>query len=79
MTTSAPLLLRDRGHSVIDLRETGNEGADDTFVFEMAQERQATLLTTDRDFYHTVPHLYAGHYGVVVVALRQPNRRNIVS
>ena len=37
------------------------------------------MLTTDKDFFHTVPHLFAHHYGVVVVALRQPNRRSILA
>lgn len=36
------------------------------------------LLTTDRDFYHTVPYLYPQNHGIVVVALHQPNRENII-
>ena len=38
----------------------------------------ATILTTDRDFYHTVPMLYPEHHGIVVIALRQPNRQAIL-
>jgi len=36
------------------------------------------LLTTDRDFFHTIPYLFASHHGVIVVALRQPNRAAIL-
>ena len=36
------------------------------------------MLTTDRDFYHTVPLLYEHHFGVVVIALHQPNRDAIL-
>lgn len=37
------------------------------------------LLTTDRDFVHTIPHLFDGHCGVIVIALRQPNRSSILA
>jgi len=36
-------------------------------------------LTTDRDFFHTIPPLFASHCGVIVIALRQPNRAAILS
>ncbi len=68
-----------RGHAVIDIRGTPNEGIDDRCIFEMAQERKAVFLTTDRDFFHSIPHLYSSHYGIVVIALRQPNRMAILS
>ncbi len=35
------------------------------------------LLTTDRDFFHSFPNVYAEHSGVVVIALRQPSREAI--
>jgi predicted nuclease of predicted toxin-antitoxin system len=69
--------LASAGHEVIDVRELGRAGVDDHTVFLLAQEHKATLLTTDRDFYHTVPHLYSHHCGIIVVSLRQPNRQNI--
>jgi hypothetical protein len=37
------------------------------------------LLTTDRDFFHTIPHLFNSHPDVVVVALRQRNRDAVLS
>jgi predicted nuclease of predicted toxin-antitoxin system len=75
--TAFDVLLRF-GHEAIDIRGTQNEGAEDITIFDLAQEQQATFLTTDRDFFHTVPHLYKHHFGVVVIALRQPNRHNIL-
>lgn len=46
--------------------------------FELAQQKQAILLTTDRDVFHTIPWLFAEHHGVIVVALKQPNRTAIL-
>lgn len=48
-------------------------------MFQKAQNLAAVLLTTDRDFFHTIPHLFESHFGVVVIALRQPNRSAILS
>lgn len=67
------------GHEVFDFRGTSEESLDDAAVFEKAQSLQATLLTTDRDFFHTIPHLFESHHGVVVIALRQPSRAAIIS
>jgi predicted nuclease of predicted toxin-antitoxin system len=55
------------------------QGVDDSRLFEIAQKNEAILLTTDRDFYHTVPLRYSTHYGVIVIALKQPNRESILS
>ena len=76
---AAHALLTDRGHEVLDVRGGPDEGAEDSSMFEMAQRCEAALLTTDKDFYHTVPHLFPNHYGAVVIAVRQPNRRNILA
>ncbi len=51
---SAERLLIELEHHVIDIRGTALQGADDFHLFELAQQNQAILLTTDRDFYHTV-------------------------
>lgn len=55
------------------------EGASDIELFGCAQEKSAILLTTDRDFFHTVPTLFDTHHGVIVIALRQPSRAAILS
>lgn len=76
---SAEKLLTELGHHVKDIRGTELQGANDFQLFELAQLQEAILLTTDRDFYHTVPLVYANHYGVIVIALKQPNRKAILS
>jgi predicted nuclease of predicted toxin-antitoxin system len=72
-------MLASAGHEVTDFRGSLEEGMDDSLVFQKAQGLGAILLTTDRDFFHTIPLLYPEHAGVVVVALRQPNRAGIIS
>lgn len=76
---SAEKVLIELGHQVIDIRGTKLQGVDDFRLFEIAQENEAILLTTDRDFYHTVPLRYSDHHGVIVIALKQPNREAILS
>jgi predicted nuclease of predicted toxin-antitoxin system len=74
--TTAKLLL-ENGHSVFDIRGTSEEGAEDISIFQMAQKEKAIFLTTDKDYFHTIPHLFESHYGIIVITLSQPNRRNI--
>lgn len=71
-------MLREEGHEVFDVRDSDRLDRRDEWVFEFAQQHAAILLTTDRDFFHTVPHLYPFHYGAVVFALTQPNRSSIL-
>jgi len=74
----AHALLTGRGHEVMDLRGGPDEGMDDPDIFHRAQENQAAFLTTDKDFFHTVPLLFPHHHGVVVIALRQPTGQGIL-
>ena len=67
-------LLSESGHEVIELRSVGLLGASDALIAEKAIEAGAVILTTDRDFFHTVPNTFAEHPGVVVIAVRQPSR-----
>lgn len=71
-------MLESLGHVVFDLRGTEREGSRDPEIFAEAQQRGAIFLTTDRDFFHTIPHLFPHHEGVIVIALRQPNRAAIL-
>ena len=71
-------LLEDMGHEVFDLRGSGREGLPDPDIFAEAQRCAAVFLTTDRDFFHTIPHLHEKHAGIIVIALRQPNRSAIL-
>ena len=70
-------MLESLGHVVFDLRGTEREGSPDADVFAEAQRLEAVFLTTDRDFFHTIPHLFPLHAGVIVIALRQPNRAGL--
>ena len=67
------------GHEAIRFDEVCDSGDDDESVFSVAQRLGATILTSDRDFYHMIPLLHPTHAGIVVVALRQPNRAAINS
>jgi predicted nuclease of predicted toxin-antitoxin system len=76
---AAAAVLERMGHAVHDLRGSGMEGSVDTAVVERSQHLGAVILTTDRDFFHTLHHLYPGHAGVIVIALRQPCRAAILN
>ena len=70
-------ILEKKGYTVFDIRSSEYEGSDDIDIFKLAQSKNAIFLTTDRDFFHTIPRLFENHYGVIVIALRQPNRKGI--
>ena len=72
-------ILESRGHRVFDIRLTEQEGASDVDIFKMAQKNNAIFLTTDKDFFHTIPYLFEHHHGIIVIILRQPNRRDIIN
>lgn len=76
---AAAELLRSRGHQVVDPRGTPEEGASDHALFEHAQQLEAVLLTTDKDFYHTVPLSRSEHCGAIVIALSRPSRQSILA
>ena len=74
---SAVGLIASCGHEAVPFADVCGLGADDETVFATAQRLGATILTSDRDFYHTMPLLHPSHAGIVVIALRQPNRAAI--
>ena len=76
---SAVDVIEAAGHEVIPFVDVCEFGADDEVVFESAQNLGAVILTSDRDFYHTVPLIHPEHCGIIVVALRQPNRNAILT
>ena len=76
---SAASLLIELGHDAVDIRSEGLGGSGDNELFEFCQNLGAVFLTTDRDFFHTIPHLYPKHHGVLVIALKRPNRVKILS
>ncbi|MGD8778362.1 MAG: DUF5615 family PIN-like protein [Ignavibacteria bacterium] len=70
-------LLVKSGNEIIDIRGTEHEGLDDASIFDLAQKNSAIFLTTDKDFFHTIPFLFEKHFGVIVIALSKPNRNSI--
>jgi predicted nuclease of predicted toxin-antitoxin system len=76
---SARTLLEGRSHTVIDFRMDGVVGADDSEVIELAQRNSAVILTTDRDFFHTLGRQHPDHHGIVVIALKKPTRSLILA
>lgn len=75
---SAGELLDSLGHEVIDFRNEGEIGADDTEVVQLVLQHSAVILSTDRDFFHTLGRAYPEHHGIIVIALRRPTRRLII-
>ena len=75
---SAAPFLGSLGHEVLDTRKLGFCGKDDEFLFRFTIKESACFLTTDRDFFHTIPHSYKTHFGVIVIALSKPNRKVIL-
>lgn len=76
---SAADLLESLGHEWVDPRGTALEGAEDFVLWNEAKKENAVLLTTDRDFFHTFHDQNPDHPGVVVIALKKPNRAAILA
>jgi predicted nuclease of predicted toxin-antitoxin system len=66
--------LRERGHDVIDIRGTADEGMGDDTLWERIQREGRLLITTDKGF---TLHRNEPHHGILMVCLRQPNRHKI--
>lgn len=66
--------LREMGHDVLDIRGTAHEGMADDRLWGMVQREGRLLITTDKGF---AWHRDEPHHGVLIVRLRQPNRRKI--
>lgn len=68
-------VLRQRGCEVIDIRGSREEGMADDLLWERAQSSKSLLITTDKGFAHR--QSLSGHYGVLIVRLKKPNRHKI--
>jgi len=72
--------LEKQGHEVLCALMRHPQGMIDSLLFEDAQNHRAIFVTTDKDFYHTIPFLYDKRTAaVVVIALKQPNRTKILA
>jgi predicted nuclease of predicted toxin-antitoxin system len=66
--------LRSLRHNVTDIRGTQDQGLTDYFLWELSQQEECLLITTDKGF---ARYRHEKHCGVLIVRLRQPNRRRI--
>lgn len=66
--------LRGLGHDVLDIRGTEHEGLSDEEIWEIAQDEERILITTDVGF---INKQQEKHYGIIVVRLKKPNRLKI--
>lgn len=70
--------LQAAGNSAVHALEIFPPGTADTALFDHAQQHAAVFVTTDKDFFHTVPLAFAAHHGALVFTLRRPNRAELL-
>ncbi|HUA65167.1 MAG TPA: DUF5615 family PIN-like protein [Alphaproteobacteria bacterium] len=70
--------LTSAGHSASHALQHFPLGTPDEILFAHAQEKKAVFVTTDRDFFHTIPLAYEHHSGAIVITLRKPNRADLI-
>jgi predicted nuclease of predicted toxin-antitoxin system len=68
--------LRKAGHDIMDIRGTEKEGIDDQEIWEITQQQNRLVITTDKGFSNQRD---SKHSGIIIVCLRQPNRKKIHS
>jgi len=70
--------LQAAGHKASHAMDAFPPGTSDDRLFAHAQERGAIFITTDKDFFHTVPLAFGKHHGAIVITLHKPNRANLL-
>ena len=70
--------LQAAGHSAAHALEIFPPGTADDRLFAHAQKELAVFITTDKDFFHTVPLAFEQHHGAIVITLRRPNREELL-
>jgi predicted nuclease of predicted toxin-antitoxin system len=73
----AQVWLKASGHAAKHALDIFPQGTADAELFARAQEERSIFVTTDKDFFHTIPLAFAHHHGAIVVALRRPNRAGL--
>jgi len=74
----AAVFLQKAGHSAIHALEIFPPGTTDDRLFVHAQNEHALFVTTDKDFFHTIPLMFKEHQGIIVITLRRPNREALL-
>jgi predicted nuclease of predicted toxin-antitoxin system len=72
-------MLQELGHTALHALEVFPPGTDDDTLFVHAQKVGAIFISTDKDFFHTVPLAFEHHHGSLVIALRRPNRTGLLT
>ncbi|MEQ1605001.1 MAG: DUF5615 family PIN-like protein [Pyrinomonadaceae bacterium] len=66
--------LRVLGHDVLDIRGSENEGIPDDVLWQMTQNQNRLLITTDKGF---TQYRNETHAGILIIRLKQPNALKI--
>lgn len=72
LITVKELILQ--GYDVMDIRGTDDQGITDGALWQMVQDLQCLLITTDKGF--TI-HRDEPHHGILIIRLKQPSRQKI--
>ncbi|MEI6395732.1 MAG: DUF5615 family PIN-like protein [Verrucomicrobiota bacterium] len=70
--------LQSVGHTAVHALAIFPPGTADNDLFAHAQQQHAVFITTDKDFFHTVPLAFARHHGAMVITLRRPDREELL-
>jgi len=70
--------LQSAGHIAVHALDVFPPGTPDDQLFAYAQQERAIFITTDKDFFHTIPLAFARHHGAIVITLRRPNRDELL-
>lgn len=70
--------LVSAGHSASHTLDHFPPGTADDTLFDHARQSGAIFITTDKDFFHTIPLAFARHGGAIVITLRKPNRADLL-
>ena len=70
--------LESLGHDAVHALEIFPPGTSDDLLFAYAQDERAIFVSTDKDFFHTIPWGFEQHCGAIVITLRKPNRDDLL-
>jgi predicted nuclease of predicted toxin-antitoxin system len=70
--------LESAGHAAAHALQHFPPGTTDATLFDYAQQQQSVFVSTDKDFFHTIPLAFERHYGAIVITLRKPNRADLL-
>lgn len=70
--------LQLAGHTATHVLDSFPPGTADDRLFAHAQQVRAVFVTTDKDFFHTIPLAFAQHQGAIVITLHRPNRTDLL-